>query len=66
MNDQPIIAPPIAATDLVTHALAALQAVSHIPQQQQLAALEAAVGILKASTDLQVRLYALGSLINKR
>lgn len=38
---------------------------SHIPQQQ-LAALEAAVGILKASTDLQVRLYALGSLINKR
>lgn len=66
MSSTPPVSPPITPTDLVQHALRAITALQDLPQQQQLAALQAAVGITEASVNLQARLYMMGSILNKR
>ena len=66
MSSVPPVSPPTTPADLVQHALRAITALQDLPQQQQLAALQAAVGITEASVNLQARLYMMGSILNKR
>lgn len=54
------------ATELVPHALKALQAVADLQPEQQQAALEAAAAIARATTELRTRLYVMGSILTRK